>query len=198
MCLIKDQSWIDCIDITSRWDIPLFYSICMETKGCHCHCGGSDCDDFTPLAHVLSHSWMVKWACFGSQGSIALNWHSHYSGTWLSSLGHCELVHWANSIFKYRLMILWIIYINISKNVKNFISFVAGSRTPAEVRPPNPLQITDQSNSTGNGESSWYDQYPFGKFCFNSQCSHLFCSFNNMAADILMPRYWPNYSAVPL
>ena len=53
----------------------------MGTKGCHCRCGWSDSDDFTPLAHVLSHSGMVMRARFGSQGSIALNWHSRYSGT---------------------------------------------------------------------------------------------------------------------
>ena len=56
----------------------------MGTKGCYCRCGRSDRDDFTPIAHVLSHSGMVMRACgrgFGSQGSIALNWHSRYSGT---------------------------------------------------------------------------------------------------------------------
>ena len=55
----------------------------METKGCHCRNGRSDSDDFTPFAHVLSHSGMVMRARFGSQGSIALNGHSRYSGTWL-------------------------------------------------------------------------------------------------------------------
>ena len=65
------------------------------------------------------------------------------------------------------LIILSIIYVDILKNIK-FYFFVAGSRTPAEVRPRNPLQITDESNPAGNGESSWHDQYPFGKFCFNS------------------------------
>ena len=40
--------------------IPLFYSICMGTKGCH---GWSDRNDLPPLAHVLSHSGMVMRAC---------------------------------------------------------------------------------------------------------------------------------------
>ena len=43
--------------------IRLFYSICMGTKGCHCRCGRSDRDDFTPFAHVLSHSGKVMRAC---------------------------------------------------------------------------------------------------------------------------------------
>ena len=42
--------------------IRLFYSICMGTKGCHCRCGRLD-DDFTPFAHVLSHSGTVMRAC---------------------------------------------------------------------------------------------------------------------------------------
>ena len=39
---------------------PLFHSICMRTKGCHCR---SDQIDFTPIAHVLGHSGMVMRAC---------------------------------------------------------------------------------------------------------------------------------------
>ena len=35
----------------------------MGTKRCHCYCGRSDHDDFTPLAHVLSYSGMVMRAC---------------------------------------------------------------------------------------------------------------------------------------
>ena len=57
----------------------------MGTKACHCRCGRSDSDDFTPLAHVsaepLGDGHEGMWARFESQGSIALNWHSRYSGT---------------------------------------------------------------------------------------------------------------------
>ena len=60
--------------------ISLFYSICMGTKRCHCCCGRLDRDDFVPLAPVPNYSGMVMRAQFGSQTSIALNWHSRYSG----------------------------------------------------------------------------------------------------------------------
>ena len=38
-------------------------------KYCHCRCGRSDRDDFTPLAHVLSHSGMVMRAWGRSLGA---------------------------------------------------------------------------------------------------------------------------------
>ena len=49
----------------------------MGTKGCHCRCGRSDRDDFTPIAHVLSHSGMVMRACGRGLGAKA---RSHYTG----------------------------------------------------------------------------------------------------------------------
>ena len=80
---IEDQSWIDCIDITSRWDT--FVS-------CHLY-GNKEVSlllwpirprwfhTFSPCAEPLGDGHEGMWARFGSQGSIALNWHSRYSGT---------------------------------------------------------------------------------------------------------------------
>ena len=65
----------------------------MGTKGCHCHwCHWSIrlrwFHTFCPCAEPLGDGHEGMWARFGSQGSIALNWHSRYSGmrysgTWL-------------------------------------------------------------------------------------------------------------------
>ena len=38
---------------------------------------------FSPCAEPFRDGHEGMWARFGSQGSIALNWHSRYSGTWL-------------------------------------------------------------------------------------------------------------------
>ena len=56
-------------------------AICMGTKRCHCCCRRSDHDDFCPCAEPLGDGHEGMWARFGSQGSIALRWHSRYSGT---------------------------------------------------------------------------------------------------------------------
>ena len=49
-------------------------------------------DQTAMISHLLPMCWATRgwswghvmmWARFGSQGSIALNWHSRYSGTWL-------------------------------------------------------------------------------------------------------------------
>ena len=60
---------------------------------------------FSPCAEPLGYGHEGMWAWFGSQGSIALNWHSRfsgirYSGTWLYCLnqGHLKSSiwhHWA-------------------------------------------------------------------------------------------------------
>ena len=83
MCLIEDQSWIDCIDITSRWDTFVLYHLYgnkgvslplwpIRPRWFHTFC---------PCAEPLGDGYEGMWARFGSQGSIALNWHSRYSGT---------------------------------------------------------------------------------------------------------------------
>ena len=83
MCLIEDQSWIDCIDITSRWDTFVSFHLYgnigvslplwpIRLRWFH---------TYSPCAGPLG---MVMRACgrgLGSQGSIALNRHSRYSGT---------------------------------------------------------------------------------------------------------------------
>ena len=83
MCLIEDQSWIDCIDITSRWhtfvsfhlygnkevSLPLWP---IRPRWFH---------TYSPYAGPLGDGHEGMWVRFGSQGSIALNWHSRYSGT---------------------------------------------------------------------------------------------------------------------
>ena len=83
MCLIEDQSWIDYIDITSRWDTFVLYHLYgnkgvslplwpIRPRWFHTFC---------PCAEPLGDGYEGMWARFGSQGSIALNWHSRYSGT---------------------------------------------------------------------------------------------------------------------
>ena len=91
VCLIKDQSWINCIDITSRWDtfvsshlygnkgvsLPLWP---IRRRWFH---------TYSPCAEPLGDGHEGMWARFGSQGSIALNWHSRYSGTRYSGTWLC-------------------------------------------------------------------------------------------------------------
>ena len=83
MCLIEDQSWIDCIDITSRWDTFVLFHLYgnkrvslplwpIRPRWFH---------TFSPCAEPLGDGHEGMGARFGSQGSIALNWHSRYSGT---------------------------------------------------------------------------------------------------------------------
>ena len=83
MCLIEDQSWIDCIDITSRWDTFVLFHLYgkkgvslplwpIRPRWFH---------TYSPCAEPLADGHEGMWARFGSQGSIALNWHSRYSGT---------------------------------------------------------------------------------------------------------------------
>ena len=82
-CLIEDQSWIDCIDITSRWDTFVLFHLYgnkgvslplwpIRPRWFHTFC---------PCAEPPEDGHEGMWARFGSQGSIALNWHSRYSGT---------------------------------------------------------------------------------------------------------------------
>ena len=97
MCLIEDQSWIDCIDITSRWDTFVLYHL-YGNKGVSLPLWPirprwfhTFCPAFCPCAEPLGDGYEGMWARFGSQGSIALNWHSRYSGTrysgtWLYNL----------------------------------------------------------------------------------------------------------------
>ena len=59
-----------------------------------------------PCAEPLGDGHEGMWARFGSQGSIALNWHSRYSGTgysgtWLYS------VYWTSSKQKYYILRKW-------------------------------------------------------------------------------------------
>ena len=82
VCLIEDQSWIDCIDITSRWDTFVLFHLC-ESKGVSLPLRPirPQCfHTFCPCAEPLGDGHEGMWSRFGSQGSIALNWHSRYSG----------------------------------------------------------------------------------------------------------------------
>ena len=83
MCLLEDQSWIDCIDITSRWDTFVLFHLYgnkgvslplwpIRPRWFHTFC---------PCAEPLGDGHEGMWARFGSQGSIVFNWHSRYSGT---------------------------------------------------------------------------------------------------------------------
>ena len=83
MCLIEDQSWIDCIDITSRWDTFVLFHL-YGNKGVSLPLWPIRprwFHTYSPCAEPLGDSHEGMWARFGSQGSIALNWHSRYSGT---------------------------------------------------------------------------------------------------------------------
>ena len=74
---------IHCIDITSRWDTFVLFHLYgnkgvplplwpIRPRWFHTFC---------PCAEPLGDGHEGMWARFGSQGSIALNWHSRYSGT---------------------------------------------------------------------------------------------------------------------
>ena len=83
MCLIEDQSWIDCIDITSRWDAFVSFHL-YGNKGVSLPLWPIRprwFHTYRPCAEPLGDGHEGMWARFGSQGSIALNWHSRYSGT---------------------------------------------------------------------------------------------------------------------
>ena len=83
MCLIEDQSWIDCIDITSRWDTFVLFHL-YGNKGLSLPLWPIRprwFHTYSPCAKPLRDGHEGIWARFGSQGSIALNWHSRYSGT---------------------------------------------------------------------------------------------------------------------
>ena len=95
VCLIEDQSWIDCIDITSRWDTFVLFHL-YGNKGVSLPLWPIRprwFHKYSPCAEPLGDGHEGMWARFGSQGSIALNWHSRYSGTrysgtWLYQLGN--------------------------------------------------------------------------------------------------------------
>ena len=83
VCLIEDQSWIDCIDITSRWDTFVLFHL-YGNKGVSLPLWPIRprwFHTYSPCAEPLGDGHEGMWARFGSQGSIALNWHSRYSGT---------------------------------------------------------------------------------------------------------------------
>ena len=83
MCLIEDQSWIDCIDITSRWDTFVLFHL-YGNKGVSLPLWPIRprwFHTYSPCGEPLGDGHEGMWARFGSQGSIALNWHSRYSGT---------------------------------------------------------------------------------------------------------------------
>ena len=95
MCLIEDQSWIDCIDITSRWDTFVLFHL-YGNKGVSLPLWPIRprwFHTFSACAEPLGDGHEGMGARFGSQGSIALNWHSRYSGTrysgtWLYIISH--------------------------------------------------------------------------------------------------------------
>ena len=107
MCLIEDQSWIDCIDITSRWDAFVSFHL-YGNKGVSLPLWPIRprwFHTYRPCAEPLGDGHEGMWARFGSQGSIALNWHSRYngtrySGTWLYLL--------QDVIFNFTSILLWI------------------------------------------------------------------------------------------
>ena len=81
--MIEDQSWIDCIDITSRWDTFVLFHL-YGNKGVSLPLWPIRprwFHTYSPCAEPLADGHEGMWARFGSQGSIALNWHSRYSGT---------------------------------------------------------------------------------------------------------------------
>ena len=109
MCLIEDQSWIDCINIISRWDTFVLFHL-YGNKGVSLPLGPIRprwFHTFCPCAEPLGDGHEGMWARFGSQGLIALNWHSrysgtHYSGTWLyMGLGD-HVLHTLDSTVDYR------------------------------------------------------------------------------------------------
>ena len=78
-----DQSWIECIDKTGRWDTFVWFHLhgnkrvslplwLIRPRWFHTLC---------PCAKPLGDGHEGMWARFGSQGLITLNWHSYYSGT---------------------------------------------------------------------------------------------------------------------
>ena len=86
MCLIEDQSWIDCIDITSRWDTFVLFHL-YGNKGVSLPLWPIRprwFHTYSPCAEPLGDGHEGMWARFGSQGLIALNWHSRYRGTFYS------------------------------------------------------------------------------------------------------------------
>ena len=106
MCLIEDQSWIDCIvDITSRWDTFVLFHL-YGNKGVSLPLWPIRprwFHTYSPCAEPLGDGHEGMWARFGSQGSIALNWHSRYSGTrysgiWLYSEAGDEIIRLWGSI----------------------------------------------------------------------------------------------------
>ena len=122
MCLIEDQSWIDCIDITSRWDTFVLFHLYgnkevslplwpIRPRWFH---------TYSPCAEPLGDGHEGMWVRFGSQGSIALNWHSRYSGTRYSGTW-LYFLEWKCSTFKYN-------FIEISS-----LSFIDDMSTLVEV-----------------------------------------------------------------
>ena len=74
-----------CIDITSRWDTFVLFHL-YGNKGVSLSLWPIRprwFHTYSPSAEPLGDGHEGMWARFGSQGSIALNWHSRYSGTWL-------------------------------------------------------------------------------------------------------------------
>ena len=102
MCLIEYQSWIDCIDIY-RWDTFVLFHL-YGNKGVSLPLWPIRprwFHTYSPCAEPLGDGHEGMWARFGSQGSIALNWHSRYSGTrysgtWLY-MAHYYVFSWLMS-----------------------------------------------------------------------------------------------------
>ena len=104
MCLIEDQSWIDCIDITSRWDTFVLFHL-YGNKGVSLPLWPIRprwFHTFSPCAEPLGDGHEGMGARFGSQGSIALNYHSRYSGTRYSGTWLYIVIGWGNSFLTNR------------------------------------------------------------------------------------------------
>ena len=71
---------MDCIDISSRWDTFVLFHL-YGNKGVSWPIRPQWFNTFSPCAEPFRDGHEGMWARFGSQGLIALNWFSRYSGT---------------------------------------------------------------------------------------------------------------------
>ena len=130
MCLIEDQSWIDCIDITGRWDAFVSFHL-YGNKGVSLPLWPIRprwFHTYRPCAEPLGDGHEGMWARFGSQGSIALNWNSRYSGTrysgtWLyKQMKYGKLSkNFTNSLPFYHILSIFWLYCKIIKHFENWM-----------------------------------------------------------------------------
>ena len=159
--------WIDCIDITGRWDSFVLFHLYgnkgvllplwpIRQRWFH---------TFSPCAEPFGDGHEGMWAWFGSQGSIALNWHScysgtRYSGTWL----HREM------IFRYREICLISWYQEINSRYLKIATREASHSGPCNTALPHGPPITEQRPSATPAPAACRDRhYDISK----SQCTYI-------------------------